>query len=266
MMINVPCGNLFRIKLGFFCLCSLLATEHMPAGAPRPSDPLAKLLTYRVNQTIQDRHGIFWFAAQEGLVRFDGSALETYEHDETNPNSLSATRVRVLYEDRAGRLWVGATDGGLNRFDREKKRFQRFRHDPDRPESLANDQIRTILEDRAGNLWIGTFGGGLDMFSPATKTFIHHQSTPDDPQSLSHNNVTSLVEDRAGNLWSALSAAVSTSSIPKRAVPYAIFTTRRISGALARTISSTFAGTGRAPCGSVRSRAVSTASIPNPDW
>ena len=47
------------------------------------------------------------------------SALFTrYVHDPDDPWSLGHDRVRAVYEDRDGRLWVGTDGGGLDRFDR----------------------------------------------------------------------------------------------------------------------------------------------------
>src|SRR5262245_46474623 len=61
--------------------------------------------------------------------------------------------ITAVLRDRAGFLWLGASDG-LTRFDGYS--FTRFRHDPSDPGSLSENSIRTIMEDSKGTLWIGT--------------------------------------------------------------------------------------------------------------
>ncbi len=72
--------------------------------------------------------------------------------------------VGCLYEDSQGVLWIGTWGGGLNRFDRETKRFTRYVNQPDKPESLSDNAVRGICEDNAGNLWICTTSGGVNRF------------------------------------------------------------------------------------------------------
>ena len=65
-----------------------------------------------------------------------------YKHDPNNPNSLSGDGpVQAIYEDQAGRLWIGTRDG-LNRFDPTTETFTRYVHDPDDPGSLSDNEVR----------------------------------------------------------------------------------------------------------------------------
>ena len=71
-----------------------------------------------------------------------------------DPTSLSSNEIRVIYEDRAGALWVGCGEpfarknldptGGLNRFDKVTGKFTRFLHDPANPNSIANNKVRAL--------------------------------------------------------------------------------------------------------------------------
>ena len=63
------------------------------------------------------------------LLERHGRSRHTSPHDANDPASLSDARVRSIFEDSRGRLWVGTYGGGLNRFDRERGVFERFRHD-----------------------------------------------------------------------------------------------------------------------------------------
>ncbi len=108
--------------------------------------------------------------------------------------------MRAIFEDDAGRLWVG-TRAGLNLLDPERGSFSRYFHDPARPDSLPGDEIMTILQDRGGVLWIGTQAGGLAKWNPRTWSFGHHSVEPSGPHGLSHPVVTSFSVDPAGRAW-----------------------------------------------------------------
>jgi len=138
-----------------------------------------------------------------GLCRFDAYGMVVYKHDIGDPRSLSDNSVHVIYEDRAGVLWVGTRGGGLNRFDRATEQFTRFQHDPNNPNSPSRDEILAICEgnDRDSTLWLGTWNGGLNAFSRSKMRFTHYRHDAADPASLSDENVTALYSDRGGMLW-----------------------------------------------------------------
>ncbi|MCK7520425.1 MAG: hypothetical protein MZV64_23430 [Ignavibacteriales bacterium] len=85
------------------------------------------------------------------------------------PKQPRAVRhVDVIYEDRDGYLWVGTSENGLNKFDRETEKFTQYHFDPNDKRSLSNDSILSIHQDAKGRLWIGTSGGGLNLYDPET--------------------------------------------------------------------------------------------------
>jgi ligand-binding sensor domain-containing protein/signal transduction histidine kinase len=149
---------------------------------------------------LQDHQGFVWFATFDGLQRYDGYHLKTYQPQPGDLTSLSGSQLRVLYEDRDHVLWAGTWNNGLNRYDRQTDQFTRYQHDPADPSSLGGNAVRAILEDRAGNLWIGT-DGGLCRFDRATQRVVRYQHDPANEQSLAHNDVYALYEDQAGVLW-----------------------------------------------------------------
>ncbi|MFQ5571886.1 MAG: two-component regulator propeller domain-containing protein, partial [Rhodothermales bacterium] len=124
-----------------------------------------------ITSILEDHEGTLWIGSdgnQEGLTRFDRDT-ETFTHfvhNPDDPNSLRSNSVYCLYEDEAGRLWIGTT-GGLSRFDAST---QTFTHYTVQNSELPNDVIYGILGDAEGTLWISTLGG-LSKFDPLADTF-----------------------------------------------------------------------------------------------
>ena len=90
----------------------------------------------------------------------------------TKVHSLGDDVVSVIYQDRAGRLWVGTGEGGLNLVDDGGRVLRRFVNDPADPESLGDNYITALFEDRAGNVWIGVRRELMVMAHAAATTLV----------------------------------------------------------------------------------------------
>ena len=165
-----------------------------------------------------DKAGALWVGTfNQGLNKFfpeaagNRAVFTHYQHDPTNPHSLSHNHVRALLGDQSGELWIATIGGGLNRFEKNSGRFIRYQHHPQDPNSLSDDRAYTIYEDRHGTLWIGTFGGGLNrIFIPTTADgtknhdglyFVPYKNNTADSASLSDDRVMAICESRDGALW-----------------------------------------------------------------
>lgn len=158
------------------------------------------LAAEKVISAVQDHQGFLWIGTQEGLHRYDGYNLVTYQHHDTIPGSLSDNTAEELYVDKNGTLWVG-TWNGLNRYDRASDSFRSYLPDPDNSTSISGINIQEIVEDSLGQLWIGTGGGGVSRYLPEQDAFVNYQSAPNDPSSLNNNVAAVLYVDHQGTLW-----------------------------------------------------------------
>ena len=136
-----------------------------------PKDP-ASLGSDAVLTLLVDRQGTLWVGTQGGgLNRFD-SATGHFSSYLTDPLTYDEY---VLFEDRAGILWVGGD--GLTRLDPRTGQVTSYHHNPEDPKSLSNDKVNAIHEDRHGRLWVGTKADSissieiaeLSPFSPRTR-------------------------------------------------------------------------------------------------
>ncbi|MBL7065099.1 MAG: GAF domain-containing protein [Anaerolineae bacterium] len=175
-----------------------------------PDDPQS-LSGSDVSTIFEDHQGALWIGTEDGglnqivLSKDEGIARSSetfvrYQHDPDDPRSLSHDRVRAVFEDSAGRLWIG-TQNGLDLFDRGRDQFVHYRHNASDPYSLSSNSIWSIYEDRTGILWFGTYGGGLSKYNRTTDQFALYQHNPDLPNSLSDNMIWSICQDRSGILW-----------------------------------------------------------------
>lgn len=122
-----------------------------------------------VNAVVQTRDGYLWIGTFGGLARFDGltftifkgqSALRLSDPKGGQYAGPASDRILALYEDDAGRLWIGTQDAGLSVFERGS-----FRHlSVCGGTCLVND----ILQGPDKALWVATNMGLLKM-DPASQ-------------------------------------------------------------------------------------------------
>jgi ligand-binding sensor domain-containing protein/two-component sensor histidine kinase len=134
----------------------------------------------------QRRNGSVWMGLESppgGLERFvDGRRVPL-----PRQSGFINAAVRVIHEDRQGRVWIG-TSSGLNMFAGGK--YQAFTV----ANGLAGDVVHAICEDDEGNIWVGT-EGGLSRRSDGKFTNFTVRD------GLSQNAVDALYEDRDHALW-----------------------------------------------------------------
>jgi signal transduction histidine kinase/ligand-binding sensor domain-containing protein len=143
--------------------CTLYA--YNPDDSLNPQDMM--------RQVYEDRDGTLWVGSEGGLLKFDRQTetFTPYEHDPSDPQSLSHNDVRSIYEDRSRRLWVATGGGGLNRLDRTDGTFERYTD----KRGLPSNIVQGILEDAQGNLWLST-SNGLSRFDPREDTFRNYDT------------------------------------------------------------------------------------------
>ncbi len=104
-----------------------------------------------VRAILQDRTGYMWFATKDGLARSDGYGYSVFRHDAQDSLSICASHISLLYEDRAGDLWIGSEGGAVDRYDPRTGTFTHvLRPDPAAPG--VSQAIRQFAEDSRGNV------------------------------------------------------------------------------------------------------------------
>ena len=107
----------------------------------------------------QARDGAIWVAA--GFANSGGAVV--YRNgswsDITVSDGLAGEATRVVYEDRAGRMWVGSEYDGIAVLGNGTW------HVITTKDGLAGQEVKIMTEDQDGTYWLGT-NGGLNRVAP----------------------------------------------------------------------------------------------------
>jgi ligand-binding sensor domain-containing protein len=179
-------------------LCVQTAFTQPPALRFQHLTDVHGLSNNRVWAITQDKYGLIWIGANDGLNRFDGYKVDVFRNEPGNKNSLPANYIRCLFTDSRGTVWIG-TSKGLAYYDYRSDSFRSFLQDTTDDHTLPGNIISVIKEDAYGILWIGT-NTGLCSFDPKNKRFqryLHDAHT----NSISSDHIRDIQFALGGIMW-----------------------------------------------------------------
>ncbi|AOW09970.1 hybrid sensor histidine kinase/response regulator transcription factor [Flavobacterium gilvum] len=155
------------------------------------------LISNEVRAICKDKNGRMWIGSEEmgGTIIENTSQGNKYSYF-NNKTFIDNRRVRSLYCDKLGFMWIG-TKGGLDKYDPHTKTFKHYAADKQKSGSITSPIIFSILEDSYGILWIGTYSG-LAKYDRTNDKFVYV------PQPITGGvQIRVIMEDRQKNLWIA---------------------------------------------------------------
>jgi len=148
---------------------------------------------------VMDRTGALWVATYLGLFRLVGDRLIPVEP----PEALPVTKVRALFIDSRGWLWLGLRYTGVAVIrDPGRQPFEIINYST--ATGLGSDAVWTITEDDAGRIYLGT-ERGLDQLDVSTGQVRHFATA----EGLAGAEINHCMRDSHGNIWVAASGGLS---------------------------------------------------------
>ncbi|WP_339134561.1 MAG: two-component regulator propeller domain-containing protein [Candidatus Electrothrix sp. GW3-4] len=164
-------------------------------GLERLSEPKFTIYTQdeglfddTVNAVLEEKSGEFLVATDQGL----NLVFSQLEKTEKLTDRLLQTRIRHLYKDRSGKVWVSTYGRGILILENRKVVQQLSIKN-----GLVSNKVRLVLEDRQGNIWIGT-QSGLSRLDPTGHLTNY---TTDATPGLINDYILALYEDDSGKIW-----------------------------------------------------------------
>ena len=173
---------------------------------------------------LQTRSGDWWMGGTNGLihyaegVRVQGTASEYQNvvwYKQNNPSApLAHNRVRKIYEDKEGDVWI-CTDHGINLYQKSTGKLLNFIV-YDKTGKYSTAWAYDILQDQKGRMWMASYQGGvfvldkqrllaaISQSSAATATCVaDHHFSDKGKNALSGLHIGQLVLDGKGMVWAS---------------------------------------------------------------
>lgn len=173
---------------------------------------------------LQTRSGDWWMGGTNGLihyaegVRVQGTASEYQNvvwYKQNNPSApLAHNRVRKIYEDKEGDVWI-CTDHGINLYQKSTGKLLNFIV-YDKTGKYSTAWAYDILQDQMGRMWMASYQGGvfvldkqrllaaISLSSAATATCVADYHFSDKGKNaLSGLHIGQLVLDGKGFVWAS---------------------------------------------------------------
>lgn len=146
-----------------------------------------------VMSMLQDKQGFMWLGTANGLARYDGRQIKTFEYQEKNSATISNPLVTALLEDDNAVLWVG-TRSGFDRLDLRTETVQRQEIPANL--SLQNRRVSGIVAGVNHHIWVAMYGG-LYLFDAKTRQFSLWKSSDTRLQ----GRIFVIISDTRGGVW-----------------------------------------------------------------
>ncbi|MFA6958162.1 MAG: two-component regulator propeller domain-containing protein [Thermoanaerobaculia bacterium] len=154
-----------------------------------------------VYAVTQDRLGFIWFATEDGLARWDGERVVTFEHDRSNADTVASNDISRVISDSEGSLWIATWGDGLDRFDPMTEAVVHHRKDSSASGvQLLDNRIQSLLATNDA-IWIGTRAAGLarlDRKSGAIRVWNKDGAAG---EALRDDRVWSIADSGKGTIW-----------------------------------------------------------------
>ena len=184
MKIRALCTALLMCFAVMACGLSAYAQNGMGSYVVTLYNERNGLPTGEANDVIQTSDGYVWIGSYGGLIRYDGSTFRDFSA------AIDSAAVRALYEDAAGRVWIGTNNAGV--FVMDGDRFSSIASPPDNSFLC----IRGFAEGADGKIYVASNSGMGEINGS--------ELIPYSGEHVSGGTVYAVGVDSFGRVWGAL--------------------------------------------------------------
>lgn len=162
-----------------------------------------------VYSILEDKNNNIWLGTKDiGLfqLRKTGAnhySIHHFEHQPTDPYSLSSNSIYAIYQDSRNNIWIGCYGGGLNLLTQTKDGKTSFIHGNNELRNYPiayGMKVRNIAEAPGGVILVGTTNGLLTFSNNFERLeeikFYRNIRRPGDKNSLSANDIMHIYTDK----------------------------------------------------------------------
>tara|TARA_R110002126_G_scaffold42758_1_gene123032 strand:- start:5551 stop:8427 length:2877 start_codon:yes stop_codon:yes gene_type:complete len=143
------------------------------------------LLDDKVFSLNKDSRGRIWIGMRNGLAYLENGELNVLDEDE-----FPYRKVRQVYEDSYGILWISTYDEGMIRYD--GKEYVQITTE----NGLADNTVLGAVEGKGGSMWIATYGGVSRYYEGEVENFSIQEGLP-------NNAVMMVIRDDQDRIWAS---------------------------------------------------------------
>ena len=154
-----------------------------------------------VYAAIEKRPNEYWIGLDNGFTILDlnRSTITNYFYEKNILNTISDNRIRFVYKDRKGIVWLG-NDAGVDKIV-EQNKFLIFKPNSRNSNTIPTGNVRSIFEDKEKNIWFSIINKGLVKYNPITNSFVQYVNDQKKHGSLPGNYISAIFQDNYGTLW-----------------------------------------------------------------
>ncbi len=151
-----------------------------------------------IRDLIKDNTGFLWCATLNGLDRFDGVKIKSFKPEAGNTSSLSSGKLKELFLDSYGHIWIRTYADLFHCYDPRKEKFIPIFEN----KTQRTTKFNLFYEDHQHNIWLGSSNSGCVKVSfgrdnVETKLYSASQQVNHIPS----DKVYDIIEDSHHNVW-----------------------------------------------------------------
>lgn len=150
-----------------------------------------------VYSILQDKKGFMWFGTADGLCRYDGNSLITFQYSKGYDNEMGRNSVKgKMLEDKSGNIWF-SNESGIYKWDAIKEIISREKTF-DR-KIFTYPEFQGVYLDESQCIWLFDLTHGIIEYN-ALNGSLKQYPLPDQTNHASFT-IRFIDVDKHGNIW-----------------------------------------------------------------